>query len=425
MKSFQLVNGYNKLIQISKLKKKDFDSEESYLMVNCKETTFQQELKEATMPNYKLFWTLDKVKLIGNPNNATRLFFKTTNGVRGFFKIKGYGQETYKGKSQPVVYFNREFYPSASITKQRIKEPGRKIRQERNQIENLFLQSLIETTTNELFHPLELLSQVQDKSEVNTSVDQLVQTFRREVETKAFAELVRAYLEGKKINVNKAVRLPTHLNFESLPIAVSDLAVIRAIYSTNPFWQSFRDLSQNISNRLKAIIADSYVAPSEQVFQDEFTRVQNQHPTRSRDAQLNITYGRIGKLDLRKIIQKMQQEVQHDFYKLERIVRTETTAVTNKGREIVFEELEAKREVTYLYDWHGPNDQRTSDICKTIKGLVATAGQGAGVPLNILKEIHIEVVNRLQPGWDNGTVQNIRWVPHANCRHVLRRTGEV
>lgn len=80
------------------------------LVVKCKETTFQEELREAKDPNYRLFWTLDRVKSVGDPRKAKRIYFFTGEGERGYFKIKGYGIEDYKGKTVPVVYFHPKFY---------------------------------------------------------------------------------------------------------------------------------------------------------------------------------------------------------------------------------------------------------------------------------------------------------------------------
>lgn len=83
------------------------------LIVKARETTFQQELREAKDPNWELFWTLDRVKYIGDPKQAKRIYFVTGKGVRGYFKIKGYGMRKYRGKKQPVVFFERKFYPES------------------------------------------------------------------------------------------------------------------------------------------------------------------------------------------------------------------------------------------------------------------------------------------------------------------------
>jgi hypothetical protein len=80
------------------------------LIVKCRESTFQQELKEAKDINYKLFWTLGSVRKIGNALQATKIVFVTGQGIRGFFRITGFGNEKYRGQVQPVVYFDRQFY---------------------------------------------------------------------------------------------------------------------------------------------------------------------------------------------------------------------------------------------------------------------------------------------------------------------------
>ena len=58
--------------------------------MKVRETTFQQELREAKDPNWELFWTLDRVESIGDPQQAKRIYFRTGKGIRGYFKIKGF-----------------------------------------------------------------------------------------------------------------------------------------------------------------------------------------------------------------------------------------------------------------------------------------------------------------------------------------------
>lgn len=98
--------------KVSKVKQAEMQPGElkNALIVKCREPTFQQELKEAKDINHKLFWTLGSVRKIGNALKATKLVFVTGEGIRGYFRITGFGREKYRGQVQPVVYFGRQFY---------------------------------------------------------------------------------------------------------------------------------------------------------------------------------------------------------------------------------------------------------------------------------------------------------------------------
>ncbi len=194
--------------------------------------------------------------------------------------------------------------------------------------------------------------------------------------------------------------------------------MLRAIYSRNPFWESFSNLTQSVSEKFKEIITQSYMAPTEDAFRAELKNVQEDYPTASRERQMRITYGRLGKFSLPRIIAEMKKVVVEDVYRLERIARTETTAITATGREQAFQETDPAGK--NRYDWFGPLDARTSDECREIERRVQAAGKGKGVTLKELKEIMKSVVNTANQG--RRTKWQLRdWSPHANCRRVLRR----
>ena len=73
----------------------------------------------------------------------------------------------------------------------------------------------------------------------------------------------------------------------------------------------------------------------------------------------------------------------------------------------------------WLYEWVGPDDNRTSGACKAIKSRVRTEGAGKGVPLKALKRIIKDESMKF-----NGPMWKFRdWQPHIDCRHTAVRSG--
>lgn len=97
-------------------------------------------------------------------------------------------------------------------------------------------------------------------------------------------------------------------------------------------------------------------------------------------------------LDLRNMVKEMRNFAETETYKLERIARTESNRFANQGRFSGYNELEKKRGTEYLYDWVGPNDERTTEICTDIK---------TENPYSL---------EEIQTATDGGE-------PHINCRH--------
>jgi hypothetical protein len=93
-------------------------------------------------------------------------------------------------------------------------------------------------------------------------------------------------------------------------------------------------------------------------------------------------------------------------WEAERIARTETTAIANKARELDFQDSQPPET---LYYWGGPDDDRTSDVCREIKDRL----KGQGLPLGALKALvnEVSVKYGMKPR---------DWNPHPQCRHTLR-----
>jgi DNA adenine methylase len=210
---------------------------------------------------------------------------------------------------------------------------------------------------------------------------------------------------------------PTEIHFTDLPFNRADIKVLEAIYKENPFWTAFSGMNQSISDKLKDIVRDSYLPPDSKKFKTALEEIKEKYPHRNPAIQEELAYMRTGKLSLAQVIREMKKVLKTEVYRLERIARSETAAVTAKGREIEFRKRD---DGTNRYDWPGPQDKFTSEECTEIKARVQKEGKGLGVSLDRMLEIHKEVNKKFNAM--RKSQWNYRdWLPHANCRHVLRR----
>jgi SPP1 gp7 family putative phage head morphogenesis protein len=101
-------------------------------------------------------------------------------------------------------------------------------------------------------------------------------------------------------------------------------------------------------------------------------------------------------LDERAMVKEMRNFAETETYRLERIARTESNKFANRGRFAGYKDLEKRRGEEYEYEWVGPEDERTSEICQDIK-------QDNPYDLGEIMKVT-----------DGGE-------PHINCRHNVVR----
>ena len=96
----------------------------------------------------------------------------------------------------------------------------------------------------------------------------------------------------------------------------------------------------------------------------------------------------------------------------ETIARQEVAAVLNKAREIAYR---ARGDADQLvFDWVGPDDLDTTDICEDIKSRINS--EGGAVTLDKLKEILRDVAK----DYEYGTPERIdQLIPHYQCRRTI------
>ena len=108
------------------------------------------------------------------------------------------------------------------------------------------------------------------------------------------------------------------------------------------------------------------------------------------------------------LVNKLYNIVQDKRPHLETIVRTETGNINNLAREIAYKSID--KDGKFKYKWIGPDDNRTTKICRRI-----TERTKNGVTLEELKKIIREEA-------DPKTYTPSRpFSPHINCRHTYVR----
>lgn len=174
-----------------------------------------------------------------------------------------------------------------------------------------------------------------------------------------------AELIGKAINFSKV-----------------DESAISAIVNKKVLFDSYKNMSIDLSKKLNEVIEDSFRHPE----------------THSID----------------NMVRKMQESTSADLYKLSRIARTESHIASQTGRAISFEKFDPNNE--FRYKWAIRRDTRTSDVCKAIDTQVEVEGGGKGVTLNRLNDILKENVMKYHPN-----LEFRPWMCHPNCRSGLVR----
>jgi len=94
------------------------------------------------------------------------------------------------------------------------------------------------------------------------------------------------------------------------------------------------------------------------------------------------------------------------------IARQEVAAVLNKAREVAYRARPDADQM--VFDWVGPDDGDTTDICHDIKSRIAA--KGGATTLDQLKDILKEVAEK----YDYGTPKRVeQLLPHFQCRHTI------
>lgn len=94
------------------------------------------------------------------------------------------------------------------------------------------------------------------------------------------------------------------------------------------------------------------------------------------------------------------------------IARQEVAAILNKARETAYKARPDSEEKEF--DWIGPSDRKTTELCSEIKSEVDSSG--GSVPLNELKSI----IKEKSQEHEYGTPERAsEYVPHYQCRHTL------
>ena len=109
--------------------------------------------------------------------------------------------------------------------------------------------------------------------------------------------------------------------------------------------------------------------------------------------------------------EEMSEELGDVFSHVSTIVRTEAHSVSNGVRVEGYRQAEEEFGEEFRYDWKGPSDGRTTELCEEIKSRVPDEG----LPLDELRELVNEVSD------EYGFSELEFPTPHFNCRHQVVR----
>lgn len=121
-----------------------------------------------------------------------------------------------------------------------------------------------------------------------------------------------------------------------------------------------------------------------------------------------------GNYSMRGIADEVTEHTGLDEDRVFTIIGTESTAMSNLRRVQSYSSRADSQE--YVYQWMGPDDHRTTEICAGIKRDIES--QGGAVPLTMLQSL----IEGHASQHESGTPERAsEFLPHRECRHVLTR----
>jgi SPP1 gp7 family putative phage head morphogenesis protein len=191
------------------------------------------------------------------------------------------------------------------------------------------------------------------KAEMRKLIDKLTDKFGSRLKRMTKNQLEKAYKKAME-SVEKELEL-------NVIFGESDKNALEVLANSEPLTRAYTGMTHELSQKLNDVIETAYEEP------ELFT--------------------------MDKIITAMKKASDEEEYRLARIARTETTKVSNLARANSY--LKAGQEDA-LFKWVGPDDSRTTDICKEIKEKTKN-----GVKLAKLAEL------------------TNNFLPHFQCRHTF------
>ena len=192
---------------------------------------------------------------------------------------------------------------------------------------------------------------------------------------------VSAFLEVFKEIVNRNITISyiraknstASENNAILPITITDRLIIDNYMNSSLLWNAYANVSKDMSNKINSILLSN--------MRDNFFDYEQ------------------AKKDLISEVPELSKN------RTNMIIRNEYPNIRKIAQERTYNELDPNGE--WKYKWLGPNDYRTTDICKRIQ-----ARTEEGVSLEELKSI-------IKEEGDPKTYTSSRpFMPHLQCRHT-------
>ena len=232
-------------------------------------------------------------------------------------------------------------------------------------------------TLRDLLHEYsKLLNNLRDaksRARLQQISDEISRRFTEELMEKTVKNLSSTYFQMKEVTAKSVGMQPQFGHV--------DQQVIKALKQDDILWDAYKGLGSNLSKRLNDVIDESFrikMRPS-----------------------------------MDQIREQMEKEVELSKPRLNRIIRTESTRVSNVAKMNAYHDYDPEGE--RLYKWRGPpfDPLRSSKHCQWLKEKIKE--EGGAVTLAQMKQLWREASDRF-----NGQ----KWVYregilHPNCRHVL------
>jgi len=121
-----------------------------------------------------------------------------------------------------------------------------------------------------------------------------------------------------------------------------------------------------------------------------------------------------GNYGMRGIADEVTEHTGLDEDRAFTILGTESTAMSNLRQVQSYSSRANSQE--YVYQWMGPDDHRTTEICTGIKRDIES--RDGDVPLTMLQSLIKEHASQ----HENGTPERAsEFLPHRECRHMITR----
>lgn len=256
----------------------------------------------------------------------------------------------------------------------------------RFKLEKNFLNKITRYNYAVLFPELEKLLKNKLHQKNSGLFAEKINDLKNQLNNKVLLEAERHFKDILKVNLSE--------NFEGSWFKVPDRAVTSA-YDSLLMQTKYKRNVETLINRAFGSLTNKYYEIDEQRLSKDITN---------------------------EIMSSLENILNKNVIKIQRLTYTNTTRAVNRGREIQYRERDPTNQFRYV--WQTVPDKRRTPQCAQIVLRVESEMKRTnenGVTLSRLKMIVDEIANL--PTFKKSN-PNIDWVPHWNCRSTIRKVVE-